>query len=82
MVGAIFPETFSGLRLASLLASPPQFFCEHKGFSGADSCDPTTLARDLKSLADSYFIDKIEGFDLFPQTYHVETLCLLTKKTL
>ena len=43
MVGAIFQENFSGLRLASLLASPPQFFSDHKGFSVADSCDPKTL---------------------------------------
>ena len=43
MLCVIFTENFSGLRLASLLASSPQFFCEHKGFSGADSCDPKTL---------------------------------------
>jgi 23S rRNA (uracil1939-C5)-methyltransferase len=42
------------------------------------SCDPATLARDLKKLiAAGYTIDAIAGFDLFPQTHHVETVVLL-----
>ncbi len=42
------------------------------------SCDPATLARDLKKLiAGGYTIDSIAGFDLFPQTHHVETVVLL-----
>src|ERR1043165_6307183 len=37
------------------------------------SCDPATLARDLKKLiAGGYVIDLINAFDLFPQTHHVE----------
>lgn len=43
------------------------------------SCDPATLARDLKKLlAGGYRIDAIMGFDLFPQTHHVETVARLT----
>ncbi|HEV8205026.1 MAG TPA: class I SAM-dependent RNA methyltransferase [Pyrinomonadaceae bacterium] len=39
------------------------------------SCDPATLARDLKKLlAGGYVIDAVLGFDLFPQTHHVETV--------
>jgi 23S rRNA (uracil1939-C5)-methyltransferase len=39
------------------------------------SCDPATLARDLKKLiAGGYAIKSILGFDLFPQTHHVETV--------
>jgi 23S rRNA (uracil1939-C5)-methyltransferase len=39
------------------------------------SCDPATLARDLKKLiAGGYSIDSIAAFDLFPQTHHVETV--------
>ena len=39
------------------------------------SCDPATLARDLKKLiAGGYKVDAITGFDLFPQTHHVETV--------
>jgi len=44
------------------------------------SCDPATLARDLKKLiAGGYAIDSIAGFDLFPQTHHVETVVLLRR---
>ena len=43
------------------------------------SCDPATLARDLKKLiAGGYKVESIAGFDLFPQTHHVETVVLLT----
>src|SRR6266481_4311433 len=39
------------------------------------SCDPATLARDLKKLlAGGYDIDLIAAFDMFPQTHHVETV--------
>src|SRR4051812_6748302 len=39
------------------------------------SCDPATLARDLKPLVQAgYEIDSIKGFDMFPQTHHVETV--------
>jgi 23S rRNA (uracil1939-C5)-methyltransferase len=39
------------------------------------SCDPATLARDLKKLiAGGYIIQSILAFDLFPQTHHVETV--------
>lgn len=39
------------------------------------SCDPATLARDLKKLiAGGYLVQSIAGFDLFPQTHHVETV--------
>jgi 23S rRNA (uracil1939-C5)-methyltransferase len=44
------------------------------------SCDPATLARDLKKLiAGGYAIEAIAGFDLFPQTHHVETVVLLRR---
>ena len=46
------------------------------------SCNPSTLARDLKVVMDSgiYEINSIQGYDMFPQTKHIETLCILTKK--
>jgi 23S rRNA (uracil1939-C5)-methyltransferase len=44
------------------------------------SCDPQTLARDLSSISqDKYKIDLIEGLDMFPQTYHFETVVRLTR---
>ena len=44
------------------------------------SCNPATLARDLKKLDSVYNIKSITPYDMFPQTKHVETVCLLTKK--
>ncbi len=45
------------------------------------SCDPTTLARDLKLLTKAnYNIASITALDMFPQTYHVETVVKLTMK--
>ena len=44
------------------------------------SCDPATLARDLKYLcARGYELKKVRAFDQFPQTVHVETVVLLSK---
>lgn len=43
------------------------------------SCDPATLARDLNKLLEGgYSLDSIVGFDMFPQTHHVETVTRLT----
>ena len=45
------------------------------------SCDPATLARDLKKLAEGgYRLDYVQPVDQFAHTVHVETVCLLTHK--
>ena len=44
------------------------------------SCDPATLARDLKVLCGKgYELEKVRAVDMFPMTVHVETVCLLSK---
>ena len=45
------------------------------------SCDSATLARDLRFLCDNgYELKKVCGVDQFPQTVHVETICLLSNR--
>jgi 23S rRNA (uracil1939-C5)-methyltransferase len=42
------------------------------------SCNPSTLARDLKKLCGKYTIDSIRAVDSFPNTYHIESVTFLT----
>ena len=49
------------------------------------SCEPSTLARDLEYLKRDYSIDIVQPVDMFPRSFHVETivsLCLRDKKTI
>ena len=68
-----------------LLLDPPRTGAESRVISGIlrlkpkrisyVSCDPATLARDLKKLiAGGYAIKYLAAFDMFPQTHHVETV--------
>lgn len=45
------------------------------------SCEPSTLMRDLGELKELYDIKEISACDMFPNTYHVETIAYLEKKT-
>lgn len=71
-----------------LLMDPPRTGAENKVIAGIlsmrpkrivyVSCDPATLARDLKKLmAGGYSLDTVVAFDMFPQTHHVETVVRL-----
>lgn len=44
------------------------------------SCNPVTLAKDYNILKEEYQIKEIKGFDMFPNTHHVETVMILEKK--
>lgn len=41
------------------------------------SCNPMTQARDCKDLEEFYSIEYIKPFDMFPQTYHIESIAKL-----
>ncbi len=45
------------------------------------SCNPATLARDLAIFNNAaYTVDQVQPIDMFPQTGHVETICLMSKE--
>ena len=44
------------------------------------SCEPETLARDIEKLLPLYDIKMIQPVDMFPMTFHVETVCALSLK--
>ena len=41
------------------------------------SCNPTTMSRDLKSLIEYYYLKEIQPVDMFPHTYHIESVVKL-----
>jgi len=45
------------------------------------SCDPATLTRDLAIMQQRYRIDALHMVDLFPQTDHLETVCILERRS-
>ena len=80
-----------GENIDLLLVDPPRKGCDIKLIENIIkskikkliyiSCDPATLARDLKLLTqESYELKKITPFDMFPHTMHVETVSLLESK--
>ena len=73
-----------------LLLDPPRAGAETETINGIltlrpqrityVSCDPATLARDLRALlAGGYTLTTLAAFDLFPQTHHVETVVQLMR---
>jgi 23S rRNA (uracil1939-C5)-methyltransferase len=67
------PRAGASAEVAEILAARPA------GRIVYVSCDPATLARDLKRLGGGYRLDSVRCFDLFPQTAHVETVAVLVR---
>ncbi len=78
-------------RDATLIVDPPRTGMSRDALKGAIalraarviyvSCDVATFARDLRRLLDSgYALDHLEAFDLFPNTAHVESLAVLSRR--
>ena len=44
------------------------------------SCEPMTLARDLNIIKEKYDVKEITLVDMFPNTYHCESVCVLERK--
>ena len=72
-----------------ILLDPPRTGAESRVIAGVlglkpqrisyVSCDPATLARDLKKLiAGGYNLTSVRAFDMFPQTHHIETVAHLS----
>jgi len=74
-----------------LFVDPPRNGCEEPFLKSVKiikpkrfvyiSCDPSSLARDIKYLSDTYEVKYVQPVDMFSQTFHVETVALLQLKT-
>lgn len=80
-----------GLPITSIVVDPPRKGCDELLLETIVkmniqkvlyiSCNPATLARDLKYLSEyEYQVIKVQPVDMFPQSSHVETIVLLCKK--
>ncbi|WP_022937904.1 23S rRNA (uracil(1939)-C(5))-methyltransferase RlmD [Dielma fastidiosa] len=80
----------SGERVDVVCVDPPRKGCDERTLEAMltmaprrivyVSCDPSTLARDLKYLGErGYGVERVQPVDMFPWTYHVETVVLLSK---
>ena len=78
-------------RFDAVVLDPPRDGCERSVLEAVNnfgvprviyvSCNPATLARDCKILSGhGYKLESVKAFDMFPQTAHVESVCLLTKE--
>lgn len=85
LISEIFTE-----KIKTLIVDPPrkgigENVCKELLKAGPEhifyvSCDPITLARDLKMLLQKYDLAKVYGYDFFPHTPHIEILTILDKK--
>lgn len=94
MAEKIMPELLNnGIQPEVIIVDPPRKGCERALLDSIVkakpervvyvSCNPATLARDLKILAEQGYITKeVQPVDMFPQTSHVESIILMTNSGL
>ena len=80
----------NGVKFSTVFVDPPRKGLDEKFISKLlelkpkkivyVSCDPETLARDVAILSSKYEILKVQPVDMFPQTFHVETVVSLVLK--
>jgi 23S rRNA (uracil1939-C5)-methyltransferase len=85
-------EDLKNKKIDNIIMDPPRSGSDKKSLNSIleiepkqiiyISCNPVTLARDYNTLQEKYKIKEITLFDMFPNTYHVETVMVLERKTL
>lgn len=79
-----------GITFDVSITDPPRKGCSEKSIEYLSkltsnyiiyiSCNPATLARDVKKLKEKGFeLEYLKGIDMFPNTYHIETIAMLKK---
>ena len=87
----VIPELYrKGIKADVIVVDPPRKGCDEKLLEVITemspekvvyvSCNPATLARDLKYLSErGYEVREVQPVDMFPQTSHVETVVLMSR---
>ena len=81
----------SNIKIDAMIVDPPRKGCSRDTLDAIFkiaperlvyvSCDPATLARDVKIITENgYQLEKVQPCDMFPQTVHVETVVLLSRE--
>ncbi|MCD6520478.1 MAG: 23S rRNA (uracil(1939)-C(5))-methyltransferase RlmD [Anaerolineae bacterium] len=82
----------SPIRCDAIVLDPPRTGCTPQALEALArcqasrivyvSCDPATLARDIATLTQwGYSLSQVQPIDMFPQTYHIETIALLRRRS-
>ena len=74
----------------TVILDPPRAGCDRKLINELNkttlesiiylSCNPITQARDLSILLENYSLEKIQPYNFFPHTPHIECLAILKRK--